>query len=525
MSTQHDIDAYVVRPFGTFSDLVRLQARFRPEHTALIQDERRVSYAEFDALVDQVAASLQRDGVGVGEVVSACAFTSIEYAAVFVATLRAGAAIAPLAPSSTAESLATMLDDCGAKLLLLDRDCAATLAPVSDRIEAARVSLDGSDAGRPFYEWLEPEGAKPAPIEVRPEAPFNIIYSSGTTGAPKGIVQSHQMRWAQISRNSPVGYGPDGVALISTPLYSNTTLVSFIPCLAGGGTAVLMAKFDAGRWLELAERHRVTHAMLVPVQYRRILEHPDFDRRDLSSFVMKFATSAPFAASLKEQVLNRWPGGLIEYFGMTEGGGSCWLVAHEHPDKLHTVGQPMPGHDIRIIGEDGRELPAGEVGEIVGCSPAIMNGYHNKPDKTAEAEWFAPDGRRFIRTGDVGRFDAEGFLTLMDRKKDMIISGGFNVYPSDLEQVLLQHPAVVEAAVVGVASEQWGETPVAFVTVRERAPASADAVRAWANERLGKTQRLADVVLVDQLPRSHIGKVLKRDLRDGYAAAKAAPVT
>jgi acyl-CoA synthetase (AMP-forming)/AMP-acid ligase II len=249
------------------------------------------------------------------------------------------------------------------------------------------------------------------------------------------------------------------------------------------------------------------------VQYQRLLAHPEFDRFDLSAYVMKFCTSAPFSAKLKRQVLDRWPGGLTEYFGMTEGGGSCWLLAHEHPEKLHTVGQPIPGHDLRVIGENGQELPPGEAGEIVGHSEAIMTGYHNRPDKTSEAEWFAPDGRRFIRTGDVGRFDEDGFLTLMDRKKDMIISGGFNMYPSDLEAVARQHPAVEDVAVVGVPSDEWGETPVAFVV---SGSASADEVKAFVNTRVGKTQRLADVRLTTALPRSHIGKVLKRELRDSY---------
>jgi long-chain acyl-CoA synthetase len=229
---------------------------------------------------------------------------------------------------------------------------------------------------------------------------------------------------------------------------------------------------------------------------------------------MKFCTSAPFGASLKADILRRWPGGLVEFFGMTEGGGSCALVAHEHPDKLHTVGRPIPGHDIRLIDEDGREVPVGEIGEIVGASAAMMNGYHNQPGKTDEATWVSPEGRRYIRTGDVGRFDADGFLTLMDRKKDMIISGGFNIYPSDLEAVVREHSDVADVAVVGVHSNDWGETPVAFVVSRG---ASADEIKAWANARLGKTQRLSDVRLLDELPRSHIGKVLKRELRDAYA--------
>ncbi len=233
---------------------------------------------------------------------------------------------------------------------------------------------------------------------------------------------------------------------------------------------------------------------------------------------MKFATSAPFSAELKRQVLDRWPGGLTEFYGMTEGGGSCYLQAHLHPDKLHTVGTPLPGHDIRLIGEDCKEVAQGEVGEVVGRSGAMMVGYHNQPGKTSEAEWYSPEGLRYIRTGDVGRFDEDGFLTLMDRKKDMIISGGFNIYPSDLEAELAQHPAVVEAAVVGVPSQAWGETPVAFVALKPGASARADEIKAFVNARVGKTQRLADVQIVDALPRSHIGKVLKRELRDGYRA-------
>ncbi|HQT52204.1 MAG TPA: AMP-binding protein, partial [Phenylobacterium sp.] len=208
--------------------------------------------------------------------------------------------------------------------------------------------------------------------------------------------------------------------------------------------------------------------------------------------------------------------GLIEYYGMTEGGGSCGLAAHEFPDKLHTVGRPLPGHDIRLIDEDLKEVPQGKIGEVVGRSGAMMVGYHNQPGKTSEAEWYSPEGLRYIRTGDVGVFDADGFLTLMDRKKDMIISGGFNIYPSDLEAEMIQHPQVLEAAVVGVASDKWGETPVAFVALKPGATVTADELKAWTNGKLGKTQRLADLILVDSLPRSHIGKVLKRELRDDY---------
>jgi acyl-CoA synthetase (AMP-forming)/AMP-acid ligase II len=274
------------------------------------------------------------------------------------------------------------------------------------------------------------------------------------------------MRWAQVQRAKTFLYDRDAVTLVSTPLYSNTTLVAFFPTIVHGGTIVLMGKFDATSFLELAERHRATHAMLVPVQYRRLMELPDFDSYDLSSFKMKSCTSAPFAAALKAEVLKRWPGGLAEVWGMTEGGGSTLLFAHEWQGKLHTVGRPSPGNDVRLIDDRGREVAQGEIGEIVGHSPAMMSGYHNQPGRTAEVEWHDIEGKRFIRTGDVGRFDEDGFLILVDRKKDMIISGGFNIYPGDLEAVLAEHEAVAEAAVIGVASERWGETPVAFVAVK-----------------------------------------------------------
>jgi acyl-CoA synthetase (AMP-forming)/AMP-acid ligase II len=243
----------------------------------------------------------------------------------------------------------------------------------------------------------------------------------------------------------------------------------------------------------------------------------DFDQFDLSSTQAKFCTSAPFHASLKADILKRWPGGLTEFYGMTEGGGSCILAAHLFPDKLHTVGQPAEGHTILLIDEDGKPVPQGEAGEVVGRSGSMMNGYHNQPAKTREAEWYDDQGRRHIRTGDIGRFDADGFLTLFDRKKDMIITGGFNVYPSDMEAVLRKHEDIADCAVIGVPSEAWGETPVAVIVLRAGARADAEAVREWVNAQVGKTQRLSDIVAVDELPRSAIGKILKRELRDQFA--------
>ena len=506
-----EVEEYLARQFGTLPELVRLHAARDPRHAALIQDDRTLDYGGLDAMMDRVAAALQRDGLGTGSAIAICAASSIEYALVFLGALRAGVAVAPLAPSATPEAIAAMAADAGATHFFVDAAAAKALEPAMNTVAAKIVPLAALDA------WLA-SAASPRPVDAKPDDTFNIIYSSGTTGTPKGIVQPNAMRWAHVVRSAVYGYGPAAITLISTPLYSNTTLVSFLPTLGLGGTVVLMAKFDATRYLEIAERHRVTHTMLVPVQYQRIMALADFARYDLTSFHTKFSTSAPFAAGLKADIVARWPGALNEYYGMTEGGGTCVLFAHETPQKLHTVGRPAPGIDIRLIDEQGREVAPGEVGEVVGHSSAMMTGYHKRPDMTAGAEWFDASGKRFIRTGDVGRFDEDGFLVLLDRRKDLIISGGFNIYPSDLEAIVARHPDVAEVAVVGVASAQWGETPVAFVAARANAHLDREALRAWANERLGSTQRIAAVEIVECLPRSAIGKVLKRELRDGYAA-------
>ncbi len=512
--------------FATVAGAIQQHAKQSPNSRALMTAGSDASaavsmtYGELDTLMNRIAAALQRDGLKSGDAIAICAHSSIGYAAVFLGALRAGVVVAPLAPSSTPASLARMIEDAQAKIVFTDRACADLLAGAL----SACIVLDGSGANGSLQAWLGAEGAGPLALDavppnspaISPLMPFNIIYSSGTTGEPKGIVQSHGMRWAHVRRASAYGYGPTTAMLLSTPLYSNTTLVVFFPTLFFGGTVVLMPRFEAGAYLNLAQQVRITHTMLVPVQYQRLMARPDFDSFDLSSYQIKFSTSAPFSAALKADVLKRWPGGLVEFYGMTEGGGSFILEAHLHPTKLHTVGRAATGSDIRLIDDDGVEVASGQSGEVVGHSPGMMIGYHRQPAKTREAEWFDAAGKRFIRTGDIGRFDEEGFLTLFDRKKDMIISGGFNIYPSDLEAILCEHAGVLEAAVVGVPSEQWGETPVAFVVGKAAGVLQAADLMHWFNQRVGKTQRLSQVVIVSELPSSAIGKVLKRELRDGH---------
>jgi acyl-CoA synthetase (AMP-forming)/AMP-acid ligase II len=493
----------------------------RGDHPAIIFKGEEISWREFGRHVDQVANALISMGIKPEDKVAILASTSPAYAEMFVGVLRTGACVVPLSGMASAEQLEVMINDSDSRVLMISDSMRELTSGFTDKLEnlvpGGRIAADfEADGWQSYTSWRDAAADTAPEIEIKPDFGFNIIYSSGTTGVPKGIQQNHDMRAFHVERFGASGITADTVSLVSTPFYSNTTLVVALPTLAWGGTVVLMEKFNAGEFLKLSEQHKVNTAMLVPVQYQRVLDHEDFDKTDLSAYELKFSTSAPLRVGVKQQIVARWPGKMFEVYGLTEGGGSTILSCTEFPDKLESVGVPGESSEIRLINSEGEELAQGEIGEVVGRSLGMMAGYYKRQDLTDDMLWQSPDGHTFFRTGDMGRFDEDGFLFLLDRIKDMIISGGFNIYAADLEAVLTQHPEVADVAVIGIPSDQWGETPLGLVVPTADATISPQDLKTWTNDKLGKAQRLSEIEYRENLPRSTIGKILKRELREPY---------
>jgi acyl-CoA synthetase (AMP-forming)/AMP-acid ligase II len=507
-----------------WTSFVRRHAHVQPVEVALRSDGSGITYEEFDARLDRIAAAFSCLGVGVGGRVAILMANRTEYIEALGGIMRLGAIAVPLNFRLVAAEVAHLLHDSGATLLVVDEERAdtATEAVAAAGGDAPVVVVGAPAASGAGHGWADilddaPDLPPLSPDTVaawEPAAPAAIMYTSGTTGRPKGAVLTHlnllmaTMAFMRTTRS----LGNGGTSLCAAPIFHIAGLAKVVPALTLGQTVVLTSSrtFDPAGVLDLLESEQVTDMFLVPTQWQAMCGLPDIAERSLNLRAVTWGAS-PALPSTMEAMARSFPDvPFTAVFGQTEMSPvTCVLDGEDATRKFGSVGLPVPAVDIRVVDEEMRDVENGQVGEIVYRGPSMMACYWNNPEATAEAMrggWF--------HSGDLVRRDAEGFVFVVDRKKDMIISGGENIYSTEIEDVIDTHPKVREVAVIGVPHPRWVETPLAVIVPSDPAdPPTEDEVETWCRARLASYKKPSAIRIVDALPRNVSGKVLKTDLR------------
>lgn len=507
------------------ADVLGERARLSPGKTALVfvPTGERFTYRELNARAERAAAFLSdRLGLGKGDRVGLLAHNCVEYVDLFFAAAKTGVVLVPLGTRLTSHELAFIAEDAGLSALVYGGAFTETVAAL--RAESAGplgIALDGPASGGDLS-WTDELAGLPDSPFVRTrcdgEDLHALLYTSGTTGKPKGVMVPHRMTaWNGWNTALCWGLTEADVSPLFTPLYHAGGLGAFlVPILAAGGTMVLHAGFDPAEVWATVAKERCTVVLGVPTIWKLLLEHPSFESADLSSIRWLISGGAPLPLYLIDAYQRR---GIVfkQGYGLTEVGVNCFAMSvEESVAKKGSIGRPLMMTDARLVDETGAEVPVGEVGELCLRGPHVSKGYWRNLAATAAA--LDDDG--FFHTGDLARKDEDGFFTIAGRRKDMLISGGVNVYPAEIEGELLLHPAVQDAAVVGVPDATWGEVGVAFVVTRPGAALSKPDLLAFAEARLARYKLPREVVFVDALPRTAYGKVVKGELRERFLAER-----
>ena len=492
------------------------RAYLDPRKEAVVEGERRTTYAELDERVTRLAHALRGFGITSGDRVATCCVNCSEFIEVLFATARIGAMLVPLNWRLAPRELEYQLADSGARALFFAPEQRQLVGELRTAIVADRLVGFG-----PGYETLlQASIATPIPEteQARFTDPHLILYTAGTTGRPKGAMLTHANTfWNSVNMTSPVGITPFDSTITTLPMFHSGGIGLYtVPMIHLGGRVIVTRAFEPERLLSLVREHGVRLIFGVPAIWLELLKRSDFDSAHLPSLTFCVSGGAPHPLAIINAVADRGFT-FLQGYGLTETapGGTLMPIADARR-KMSTAGKPAMHVELRVAADDGRTCAPEEIGEVQFKGPNVFAGYWGRPDATAEA--FTADG--WFRSGDLGRLDDEGFLTLVDRKKDMVITGGENVYSAEVEDVLFAHPSVAEAAIIGIPDERWGESVFAVVVLRSGAIASAEDLITYSRSQLAKYKAPKSVVFVEALPRNAAGKVLKRELRERFGGAR-----
>jgi fatty-acyl-CoA synthase len=509
----------------TMSDQLARHARRTPEVPALRFDGAGRSYGELDERVTRLARALADRGVGTGDRIAVLALNGMEAWEAYLAGVRLGAIVVPVNFRLVADEVAYVLTDSGATALVVDAPLAEVAAKAREQAPAVGTVLviSGASAGpgsEDYGQALAAAATEPLDVVVDEEQRAFIMYTSGTTGRPKGAVLTHRNLLMHVfSQMTHLGWHPeDRVAAPGAPLFHIAGLAGGLPPLLVGGTNVIMKSggFDPVETLDMIEREKISSIFLVPAMWAAVVAVPGIADRDLSHLHRISWGAAPASTTLLRTLIDTFPQAeVVTAFGQTECSPvTCFLRGEDSVRKIGSVGTPMLNVEVRVVDDAMNDVPQGEVGEIVYRSPMVMKEYWNKPEETSiafEGGWF--------HSGDLVRQDEDGYFYVVDRKKDMIITGGENVYCAEVENVLAAHPKVGEVALIGVPDTRYGEAPLAVIAPRDAAdPPTAEELAAWCREKLARYKNPREYSIVGALPRNPSGKVLKTQLRTEHSA-------
>jgi acyl-CoA synthetase (AMP-forming)/AMP-acid ligase II len=508
-------------------DVVERNGLLYPSHEAVIDENGRMTFAELADRTTRLANVLVGRDVRRGDRVAVLSPNCHELVEVFGANEMCGFITVPLNVRQTRHELAAVLADCAPSVLIFDRSFASTVEQLRPGLAAKTyVSIGGGSASADDYESvLASANAKRPATRAEPDDTAFILYTSGSTGQPKGVMHGHRGQiYAALSMCIDGSLEATDRMLIPNPMYVAGGKWMQMTYHFRGCTIVLQREFDPAAVLEAIERERITGVLLPATMMRAVLDHPDFSRRDLSSLRVVYYAASPTPEPLLRRALKAFGPILVQYYGGTEGGGvGTTMLKHHHvPDgdprlqqRLSSAGQAKQLSRVRIVRTDGTDCDVDEAGEIIIQSDGLMQGYWNQPEATAEA---LKGG--WLHTGDIGTRDAEHFIYVVGRKKEMIVSGGSNIYPREVEDALHRHPAVLEAAVIGVPDERWGETVHAVVTRRPGHAVTEDALIEHCRSLIASYKKPTAVTFMDRLPKLESGKIDKIALSDPFWAGR-----